>query len=71
MITGKEIQLGDTIEFDGLNLGLVTAIESADGGFVFVHGSSLGWARIGLSEKVKVITKENWSTPRRAQTRLP
>jgi hypothetical protein len=55
-MTVQNVQLGDDIVWDGINAGLVTAIDRKDQpGFIMVHTSVGGWLRIGRDESVKVV----------------
>ena len=55
-MTIQNIQLADDIVWDGIEAGLVTAIEREDEpGFIWVHTTVGGWLRIGNHESVKVV----------------
>ena len=55
-VTVQTIQLGDDIEWDGMQAGMVTAIDRDDQpGFIMVHTMVGGWLRIGIHETVKVM----------------
>ena len=54
-MTVQNVQLGDDIVWDGINAGLVTAIEREESGFISVHTTVGGWLRIGRHESVKVV----------------
>lgn len=55
-MTVQTIQLGDDIEWDGMQAGMVTAIDRNDQpGFIIVHTMVGGWLRIGIHETVKVL----------------